>query len=292
MRKTLCKPHALLVVGGCAQENQKGKRKQDQGGSDHGKMESSLSRLSRQLARRHGDYGFDEPVWPLLLGLLGIIFLVAGYLSFWAFGLPVLGVICFGCAIMFLLGTASYAYTTLRGKFQVWAEVLLRLGLRGDEQIIDLGCGRGAVLLMAASLLPRGRAIGIDVWKTNEQSGNALSVTEHNAKREAVAERVELHTADMRHLPFSHGLFDLVVSSMAIHNIGDPEGRKQAIDEAVRVLKPGGRLVIADFHQTQHYGERLRELGMTDVTHQALGWRFWYGGPWAAASLVSARKPS
>ena len=73
---------------------------------------------------------------------------------------------------------------------------------------------------------------------------------------------------------------------MAIHNIQDPEGRKQAITEAVRVLKPGGRLVIADFHETQRYGERLRELAMTDVTQQALSWRFWYGGPWAAPKLA------
>jgi len=170
-------------------------------------------------------------------------------LELWVFDLPVLGVIYFVCAVMFHFSATSYVYTTRRGKFQVWAEILLRLGLRGDEQILDLGCSRGAVLLMAASLLPRGKAIGIDVWKTNEQSCNALSVTQHNAEREAVAERVELHTADMRHLPFSHGLFDLVVSSMAIHNIQDPEGRKQAITEAVRVLKPGGRLVIADFHE-------------------------------------------
>jgi len=189
------------------------------------------------------------------------------------FDLPVLGVIYFVCAVMFHFSATSYVYTTRRGKFQVWAEILLRLRLRGDEQILDLGCSRGAVLLMAASLLPRGKAIGIDVWKTNEQSCNALSVTQHNAEREAVAERVELHTADMRHLPFSHGLFDLVVSSMAI-------------TEAVRVLKPGGRLVIADFHETQRYGERLRELAMTDVTQQALGWRFWYGGPWAAPKLA------
>ncbi len=255
-------------------------------------MESSLGLQARQLAHWHGDYGFDEPVWPLLLGLLGIIFLVLAYVSFWVFGLPVLGVICFGCAVTFLFSAASYVYTTRRGKFQVWAAVLVRLGLHGDEQILDLGCGRGAVLLMAARLLPRGKAIGVDVWKTNEQSGNALPVTQHNAKREAVAERVELHTADMRHLPFSSGLFDLVVSSMAIHNIGDPEGRKRAIDEAVRVLKPGGRLVMVDFHETQRYGERLREVGMSDVTQEALGWRFWYGGPWAAASLVSACKPS
>jgi SAM-dependent methyltransferase len=255
-------------------------------------MESSLDLLTRQLASRRGDYGFDEPVWPILLGLVGVIFLVFGIVGFWLFTLPLLSVICFVCAFMFLFSTASYVYTTRRGKFQVWADILLRLGLRGDEHILDLGCGRGAVLLMAASLLPRGKATGIDVWKVNEQSGNALAVTQQNAEREGVAGRVELQTADMRHLPFSDGSFDLVVSSLAIHNIRDSEGRKQAINEAVRVLKRGGRLVIADFREIQRYGERLHNLGMTEVTYHTLDWRFWYGGPWTATELVSARKPS
>jgi arsenite methyltransferase len=255
-------------------------------------MESSLSRLSRQLARRRGDYGFDEPVWPILLGLVGVNLLVLGLVSCWVFALPVLGVICFVCASNFLFSAASYLYTTRRGKFQVWADILLRLGLRGDEQILDLGCGRGAVLLMAASLLKRGKATGIDVWKANEQSGNTLAVTLQNAALEGVAGCVALHPADMQHLPFSDGSFDLVVSSLAIHTIRDPEGRKQTITEAVRVLKPGGRLVLADFRETQRYGERLCELGMTDVTHHTLDWRFWYGGPWTATKLVSARKPS
>ena len=255
-------------------------------------MESSLSLLTRQLARRHGEYGFDEPVWPILLALVGVILLVVALLSTWVFDIPVLSVICFVCAAIFLFSAASYVYTTLRGKFQVWAEILLRLGLLGDEQILDMGCGRGAVLLMAASLLSRGKATGIDVWRTNEQSGNALSVTQHNAELEGVAGRVELHTADMQHLPFSDCSFDLVVSSLAIHNIQTSEGRKLAINEAVRVLKPGGRLVIADFRETSRYGERLRELGMTEVTHRMLDWRFWYGGPWTATKLVSACKPS
>lgn len=254
-------------------------------------MDLSLNRSSRQLSRRHGEYGFDEPVWPLLFGLLGVIFLILGFLSFWVFDIPVLGVICFVCAMLFLFTAASYVYTTRQGKFQVWADILLRLGLRGDEHIIDLGCGRGAVLLMVASLLPSGKATGIDVWKVNEQSGNALSVTQQNAEREGVAGNVALHTADMQQLPFSDGSFDLVVSSLAIHNIRHPEGRKQALSEAARMLKPGGRLVIADFF-TQHYGECLRELGMTDVNHRSLDWRFWYGGPWAVPKLVSARKPS
>src|SRR5438270_621724 len=54
-------------------------------------------------------------------------------------------------------------------KFAVWAELLDRLDLRGDERLLDVGCGRGAVLLMAARRLPRGRAVGVDVWSARDQ---------------------------------------------------------------------------------------------------------------------------
>ncbi len=102
---------------------------------------------------------------------------------------------------------------------------------------------------------------------------------------------MELRTADMRHLPFPDSSFDLAVSSLAIHNIRNPEGRDRAISETVRVLRPGGRLVIVDLLEARRYGEVLRELGWTEVSQRALGWRFWYGGPWAASLLVEARKP-
>lgn len=143
---------------------------------------------------------------------------------------------------------------------------------------------------MVARLLPEGKAIGIDLWKTSDQSGNALSVTEQNARLEGVAEQIELCTADMRDLPFADDTFDIIASSLAIHNIEEAEGRERAINEAVRVLKPGGRLLIADFRSTRQYEQRLRELGMADVTHRQPGWRSWYGGPWAAIKLVSASK--
>jgi arsenite methyltransferase len=255
-------------------------------------MEHSLPLPNEPLARRRGDYGFDEPIWPILIAGLGVVVLVIGLLSFWVFKFPALGVVCCVAAIIWFISAADYIYTTRRGKFQVWAEILQGLGLRGDERLIDLGCGRGAVLLMAARLLPNGKATGVDVWRANEQSGNALSVTQRNAELEGVAGRVELHTADARHLPFPDDSFDLAVSSLAIHNIRDPQGRDQAISEAARVLKPGGRLVIVDLLEARRYGEVLRELGWTEVSQRKLDWRFWYGGPWVAPILVEARKPA
>jgi len=132
---------------------------------------------------------------------------------------------------------------------------------------------------------------GIDLWSTQDQSGNARSVTIQNASLESVADRVDVRTGDMRALPFPDESFDVVVSSLAIHNIRSHEARAQAIAEAWRVLKPGGRLAIADIRVTSRYAAALRALGASGVTRRRLGWRFWYGNPFAATTLVSATKP-
>jgi ubiquinone/menaquinone biosynthesis C-methylase UbiE len=193
--------------------------------------------------------------------------------------------------VLFLLTIAASAlYTTLRGKFLVWAELLDKLELRGDERILDLGCGRGAVLLLAAQHLTTGRAVGVDLWRSADQSGNSAEATRRNASAEGVADRVELHTADMTALPFEDNSFDVVVSSLALHNIRGRAGREKAIDEAVRVLRPGGRLMIADMWATRRHQRRLAKIGMSDVNCRGLGWRFWWGGPWAATRLVTATK--
>src|SRR5262245_15159142 len=164
-----------------------------------------------------------------------------------------------------------FVYATRAGKFAVWSELLDRLELKGDERLLDIGCGRGAVLLMAAQRLPRGRAVGVDVWSTTDQSGNAVEVTRQNAALEGVAERVELHTADMRQLPFDDGSFDVVVSSLAIHNVSGAGDRARALSEAARVLKKGGKLVIADIRHSRVYAAELEACGLTITNHRSLG---------------------
>jgi arsenite methyltransferase len=234
-------------------------------------------------SRRRGSYGIDAPYAATFIAVLTVAELVLAILSgkAWVF-LPVL----FLFAIV-----ASYLYTTLRGKFVVWAELLDKLGLRGDERILDLGCGRGAVLLMAAQCLTTGQAVGIDLWRNFDQSGNSAKATRRNAIAEGVADRIELHTGDMTALPFADNSFDVIVSSLAIHNISGRAGREKAIDEAVRVLRPGGRLMIADVRGTRQHQAQLAKIGMSDVTRRRLEWRFWWGGPWAATRLVTATKP-
>jgi ubiquinone/menaquinone biosynthesis C-methylase UbiE len=194
-----------------------------------------------------------------------------------------------GLITAWLLFTAvSYGYTTRVGKFIVWARILGELGLRGDEDLLDLGCGRGAVLLGAAKLLPNGRAVGIDLWRA-DQTGNSMAATRRNAELEGVATRVTLHTGDITSLPFDDQSFDVVVSSFVIHNIPTAAGRDAAIDEAVRVLRPGGRILIVDLASTGRYQARLRSLGLAETWRRNLGWRVWWGNPWWPSRLVTAR---
>jgi ubiquinone/menaquinone biosynthesis C-methylase UbiE len=178
-----------------------------------------------------------------------------------------------------------FLHTTLRGKLRIWERELDRAGLKGNEQLLDLGCGRGAVLIEAARRLPEGRAVGADLW-SRDQSGNSPEATLANAAAAGVVDRVEVHTADMTALPFADDSFDVVTSAMAIHNIHSPEGRYRALDEAMRVLRPGGQLLVADpVLIARKYAAHIGHC-----TLRGLGPGYWYGGPWLGVTLLHAIK--
>jgi SAM-dependent methyltransferase len=244
--------------------------------------------MEDQMAR--GDYGYDAPYALVMFACAGIGTALAA-LFFLLKGLPRGAVVLGGYALFFLGNAGSFFYTTRRGKFVEWARILDGLRLRGDEAVLDLGCGRGAVLTAVARRMASGRVTGVDIWSTTDQSGNAREVTLHNAAIEGVADRVQVETGDMRALPFLDASFDLVVSSLAIHNISGDADRRTAIAEAFRVLRPGGRLAIADIRATRAYADALRRLGAIDVARCRLGWHFWWGNPAAATTLLTARKP-
>ena len=238
---------------------------------------------------RRGDYGYDAPYFPLIFGFLSVGFGLAAAMSWWH-GPGRLARLMTFYFVFCLANTVCFLYTTRRGKFYEWDRILDRLHLRGDEAVLDMGCGRGAVLTAVASRLTTGRVTGVDIWSTRDQSGNARDVTLRNAALEGVGDRVQIDTGDMRALPYPDAAFDLVVSSLAIHNIRSNADRKRAIVEGFRVLKPGGRMVIADIRATALYEEALRALGASNVERRRLGWRFWWGNPVAGTTLLAASK--
>lgn len=147
-------------------------------------------------------------------------------------------------------------------------EVLLdRLRWTGAERVLDVGCGRGLMLVGAAKRLSTGTATGIDIWQSEDLSGNRPEATAENAAREGVADRVKVETADMRKLPFPDASFDVIVSCAAIHNLYDSADRAQAIAEIGRVLAPGGQVLIDDI---RHHGEYAKGLTAARCTTQRI----------------------
>jgi SAM-dependent methyltransferase len=241
------------------------------------------------LENRRGDYGYDAPYALVMFGSFAVASALLATLLWQKGPLRTAAQFTF-FAVFFFLNGVSFFYTTRRGKFLEWEQILDGLHLRGDERVLDMGCGRGAVLTAVARRLTTGRVSGVDIWSTHDQSGNAREVTLRNASLEGVGERVDIQTGDMRTLAFPDATFDLVVSSLAIHNIRSNRDRRQAVAEGFRVLKPGVRLVIADIRATATYADALRALHAVQVERRRLGWKFWWGNPIASTTLLTASK--
>jgi len=112
--------------------------------------------------------------------------------------------------------------------------------------VLDVGFGHGLLLIAAAKLLPRGHAVGIDLWSQVDQSNNSREVTLRNAALEGVTQRVRVRDGDVCKLPFADRSFDATVAHFAIHIVLTREGRREAIREFVRTLNHGGQVAISD----------------------------------------------
>ncbi|MGB6875688.1 MAG: class I SAM-dependent methyltransferase [Candidatus Acidiferrales bacterium] len=243
------------------------------------------------MSKPKPDYGLDAP--GVFRGLLigGLAAAMIGFLLVrWALAGHAGSII--GLAFMVqnsgigcLIGAAMMFASSRYGKFHVRERVLRGLNLHGDEAVLDVGCGHGLLLIGAAKRLPRGRAVGIDLWSQVDQGSNSREATLKNAGLEGVAERVEVHDGDMRKLPFADASFDAAVAQFAIHNIPSRDGRREAIREISRVLKPGGQAALSDMKSVGLYADELRKSGMGEVK---ISWpSFW---TWPPSRIVMARK--
>jgi SAM-dependent methyltransferase len=188
-------------------------------------------------------------------------------------------------------GAVLYWHTTLRGKFLLWQELLDAVPRDEPQQVLDLGCGRAAVTVMVALRLPLSTVTGIDLWRSVDQSGNSIDAARRNTEHNDVAKRVHLDTGDMTALPYPDGGFDLITASLSIHNITTRQGRRRALEEAVRVLAPDGRMIIVDIRRIDEYSRELARLGLHVGAPRPAGWRCWWSGPWMATTVLEATRP-
>src|SRR5262249_54573121 len=143
------------------------------------------------------DYGIDAPgvirnlfIAAALLLILGPTFPVihVGPVTIlWRSGAIVTGTFCL------IEGVLMIVYAR-RGKLQHRDRMLNMVKWRGDEQVLDVGTGRGLLAIGAAKKLTTGRATGIDIWSSKDLSGNALEQTMRNVELEGVRGRVDIQS--------------------------------------------------------------------------------------------------
>jgi SAM-dependent methyltransferase len=247
--------------------------------------------MSSQVVKAKADYGIDAPRVVRRFFILGF----AGFFG----GLALAKLMGIQSLLMAtLIGTAVFggAIWMLTACFMVFGSKVLKLRLRerllddipwrGNEQVLDVGCGRGLMLIGAARRLTSGRAVGIDLWQAEDQSGNSPETTRSNAAAEGAGDRIEIRTGDARKLPFEAETFDVVLSSWALHNLYERTDREQALREIARVLKAGGRVVLVDIRHADEYAQVFESAGLEGVRISPPSFIFVI-----PSRVVTARKP-
>jgi Methylase involved in ubiquinone/menaquinone biosynthesis len=217
------------------------------------------------------DYGVDAPGIIRNLIVIGIfclavvsflyIFLKGHFDLIWLFltiWVAFIGVCLIGTGLIMILSSKI-------GKIKERERILDLLQIKDNENILDVGCGSGLYLIGAVKRLSSGKATGIDIWQSEDLSGNHQVNTTKNADIEGVGNKIEVKTADMKRIPFQDNSFDIVLSSLAIHNIYEKSERRKALLEITRVLKAGGKLCIIDMQHIAEYINVLSENGITDI---------------------------
>lgn len=236
-----------------------------------------------------GKYSIDAPRVFTSYVLLSVIFIILNILSI-VNNYEIKYVISF-LALLGICFCIIFLHTTRRGKFNIWNSIANTININSNMKYLDLGCGRGAILyliLKRVNFISKG--IGIDLWKNNDQYENNIQKTKENAIAEGVENKTELITADMMKLPFEDESFDLITSNLAIHNIKDKNGRRKALEEAYRVLKENGELIIVDIGKIKEYKSIFEELRLKNITYKNTGYNGWWPGPWMPTYLIRGKK--
>jgi SAM-dependent methyltransferase len=171
-------------------------------------------------------------------------------------------------ALFFLVCLAYFSYARYqfspRGKNleeRIRSPLLDHLDWDGQGTALDIGCGNGPLTTGLAKRYPRALVLGIDAW--NAVWDYSRKTCEANAALEGVADRVTFQKASAVSLPFGDESFDAAISNFVFHGIADVRDKTQLVEEALRVVKKGGKFCFQDVHTGSGTYGNPRELLQT-----------------------------
>lgn len=158
-------------------------------------------------------------------------------------------------ALRFHFATGFYdpvvRWTTREAAFK--EALVSRLEARDEERILDLGCGTGTLAIALAQSAPAAVMAGIDA--------DDSMLARAQAKQVRCGTSVRWHRGFAQNLPFQAGAFDAVVSSLFFHHLTRPD-KRAVLAEVARVIRPGGRLLIADWGRPANPASRALFLAV------------------------------
>lgn len=149
-------------------------------------------------------------------------------------------------------------------------------------RVLDIGTGPGSIPIELARRMPGWTITGIDVSK------DMVAKARLNAEAAGVAQRVQFAQASATDLPFPAGQFDLVISHFMLHHIERPE---DLLDEAARVVRGGGKVIIKDIRRQPSWKVwLLAKFAQWALGHTSLQMRLYRESLAAALTINEARQ--
>lgn len=237
-------------------------------------MKQDISKI--RLGTHGENYGswMSNPVFYMIGGLIALSAVLAA-LSFLALHVVWLGVVFSILAVVFIALICWCAWIRKQYAFggggmmeRVHRVVLSHLDFDGKGMLLDVGCGSGALSVLAALVWRNAEVTGIDYW--GAAYGYGKEMCEKNAASEGVADRCRFQHGDANKLDFPDESFDAVVSNYVYHNITGSD-KRALLMESLRVLKKGGVFALNDDMKPHMYGDmdafaqELRDMGYEDV---------------------------
>ena len=111
-----------------------------------------------------------------------------------------------------------------------------------NQVVLDAGCGAGRTTIALARAQPTVQIVALDRFDSDYIEGGGRLLLEQNLRRASLTDRVRIELGDLTKLPFANETFDAVVSAHAVDHLG--RSTEQALQEILRVLKPGARFLL------------------------------------------------